>query len=124
METDKMIDTAVGAVIGALTRAAAEPALAAGGRIWAWLKQEISGDDANAAAAIEADAARPSAPTKVKALLQNLLHAQPALAQELDRMLAEAGGRDAITQSANVHGNRNIVAQTAGTNNRVRIGGR
>ena len=124
MEMEKLIGAAAAAVVGALTKAAAEPALAAGQKVWAWLKGKVSGEDARTAAAVEADPAKPSAATKVTALLQDLLHGNPAAAEELRRLLDGAGGVQAIAQTANVTGNSNVVGQLAGTGNTMNVGPR
>ncbi len=122
MSTDELIKAAVGAAIGALTKVAAEPALAAGRRVWDWLKRKRSGEDAATVAEVEADPSKRSAPTKVTAMLQDLLEADPALAGELRRILDEGGGVQAITRTANVQGNSNTTVQTAGSGNAVNIG--
>ena len=119
---DKLVEAAAGAAIGALTKAAAEPALSAGRKVWDWLKGKLSGDDERIAALVEAEPSRPSAPTKVTALLQDLLHGDAAAVEELRRLLGEQGGVQAITQTANFKGSGNKVAQTAGDNNKTRIG--
>ena len=106
----------------ALTKAAAEPALAAGRRVWAWLKQKLGGKDTATVAEVEADPARRSAPTKVTALLQDLLEADPALVEELRRILDEGGGVQAITQTTNVQDDDNTTVQTVGSGNSVTVG--
>lgn len=117
MDTDKLIQAAVAAIVGALTKAAAEPALAAGGKAWAWLKGRLAGADAATAASVEAAPDKPSAPDKVTALLKDVLHGDPAAVEELRRLLDASGGLPAITQTANFTGNRNIVNQVAGSGN-------
>jgi len=124
MDTDKLIQAAAGAAIGALTKAAAEPALAAGRKVWDWLKGRLTGAGAATAAAVEADPAKPSAPDKVTALLKDALHGNATAAEELRRLLDAHGGVQAITQTANFQGNQNVVAQIAGSGNTVNAGGR
>ena len=122
MDSDGLTKAAAAAAIGALTKAAAEPALAAGRRVWDWLKQKRGGEGGAVVAEVEADPSKRSAPAKVTAMLQDLLDAEPALAGELRRILDEGGGVQAITQSANVQGDNNTTAQAAGTGNTVSIG--
>ena len=122
MDTDELIKAAAGAAIGALTKAAAEPALAAGRRVWDWLKQNLGSKDQATVAEVEADLSKRSAPAKVTALLQDLLDADPALASELRRIFEEGGGVQAITQAADVQGNNNTTVQTAGSGNTVTAG--
>ncbi len=118
---DSLVETATNAAVGALTKAAVEPALAAGRKVWDWLRGRVAGDDARTVAAIEADPAKPSAPTKITALLQDLLHDNPDAIAQLRALLEGAGGLQAINQTANITGDNNKVAQVAGTGNKVRI---
>lgn len=120
VDTDDLIKAATGAAIGALTKAAAEPALGAGRRVWDWIKEKLGGKDAAMVAEVEADPSKRSAPTKVTAMLQDLLNTDRALAGELLRILEESGVQ-AIAQTANVHGDNNTTAQTAGSGNAVNI---
>ncbi len=122
MDTDELTKAAAAAAIGALTKVAAEPALGAGRRVWDWLKLKLGGKGAPAVAEVEADPSKRSAPAKVTALLQDLLDADPIFAGELRRILEEGGGVQAITQSANVQGDNNTTAQTAGSGNTVTLG--
>jgi len=122
MDSETLIDAAATAVVGALTKAAAEPALAAGRKVWDWVKGKAAGTDAATVAAVEADPAKPSARSRVAALLQDALHGNAQAAAELQTLLDQAGGVQAITQTANVHGDNNRVAQVAGSGNKVRIG--
>jgi hypothetical protein len=119
---DELVEAAAGAAIGALTKVAAEPALTAGRKVWDWLKGKLSGDDQKTAAAVEAEPTKPSASTKVTALLQDLLHGNIAAVDELRRLLDAQGGIQAITQTASFTGDSNKVAQVAGNNNKTRIG--
>ena len=122
IDTNELTNAAAGAVIGALTQAAAEPALAAGRRVWDWLKQKLGGQHTATVAEVEAEPSKRSAPTKITAMLQDLLEANPSLAGELCRILEERGGVQAIAQTANVHGGSNTTVQTAGSGNAVTIG--
>ena len=117
MGTDELIKAAAGAAVGALTKAAAEPALTAGRRVWDWLKQRLASKDAAAITRVEANPTRRSAETQVIVMLQDLLEADPALAGELRRMLDEGGGVQAINQTANVPGDGNTTVQVAGRDN-------
>ncbi len=119
---DELVKVAAGAAIGALTKAAAEPALTAGHKVWDWLKGKLSGDDQKTAATIEAEPTKPSASPKVTALLQDLLHGNAAAVDELRQLLDAHGGVQAITQTANSMGDRNKVAQVAGNHNKTHIG--
>jgi hypothetical protein len=114
-----LIDTAATAAVGALTKAAAEPALAAGRAVWTWITGKATGEDAATVAAIEAAPAKPSARTKVTALLQDALHDNPQAAADLQGLLDKAGGVQAITQTANVTGDGNKLANIAGAVNTV-----
>lgn len=117
MDTDKLIAAAVTAVVGTLTKSAAEPILAAGGKAWSWLKEKLTGNAAATAAEVEADPSKPSARSKLTGLLQDLLHDDPAAVKELTALLGGEGGVQTITQTANVTGNNSIVQQLAGSGN-------
>ena len=119
---EKLIEAAASAAIGALTKAAAEPALSAGRKVWDWLKGKLAGDDARTAAAVEDEPSKPSAATKVTAMLQDVLDDNPQAVEELRHLLDAQGGVQTISQTANFTGNNNKVAQTAGNNNKIRIG--
>ncbi|MBK1657779.1 hypothetical protein [Paracraurococcus ruber] len=117
MDTDKLIQAAVGAAIGTLTKAAADPILTKGREVWDWIKRRATGADAEMAKAVEAEPGKPSAPVKVTALLQDLLHDNPAAIAELRQLLGAAEKSGAVTQTANFQGDRNEVNQVAGSGN-------
>jgi hypothetical protein len=121
MDTEKLVAAAVAAVVGTLTKAAAEPLVAAGGKVWAWIKGKVSGRDAETVAAVEAEPQKPSAKTKVTALLQDLLHDNPAAAKELADLLGGEASIQAITQIANVTGHGNVTTQIGGTGNTTTV---
>ena len=124
VDTDQLVQAAAAAAVGALTKAAAEPALSAGRAVWDWLKAKLGGTAAAVAAEVEAGPARPSAAPKVTGLLQDLLHDRPDLAEELRRLLDACGGSRSVKQTANVSGSNSAVGQVAGSGNTVRIGQR
>jgi len=119
---DKLMEAAATAAIGALTKAAAEPALTAGRKVWDWLRGKLTDNAAATAADVDADPGKASARTKVTGLLQDVLEGNPDAAAELRKLLDDSGGIQAITQSLTVTGNANKVAQVAGDKNKVRIG--
>ena len=86
------------------------------------MKEKLGGKEAAAVAGVEADPARRSAPTRVTAMLQDLLEAKPALAGELRRILDGGGGVQAITQTADVEGDYNTTVQIPGGSNTVVTG--
>ena len=118
---DELIKVATEAAIGALTKAAAEPALAAGHNVWAWIKGIVSGEDARVLAAVEKDPAKLSATTKVTAILQDALNENPQAVKHLQELLNASGGMEAVTQTANVSGQSNKVGQVSGSGNTVQI---
>jgi hypothetical protein len=123
MVVEALVAEAVKAAIGALTKEAVGPALAAGGRVWSWLKTKLTGTEAAATvAAVEAEPARASVQHKLSGAILELLETQPTLAAGLEQELRESGYREAVTQTANVAGNQNTTAQTAGQGNTVNIG--
>src|SRR5688500_16042912 len=86
MIPEALVAEAVKAAVGALTKEAVGPALAAGGRVWTWLKGKLTGAEAQAAvAAVEAEPAKGSARLRLSAALTELLETKPELAAELDR---------------------------------------
>jgi hypothetical protein len=113
---DEVVKAAVDAAIGALTKSAVEPALTAGFKVWGWLKHKLNGDNAKTAEIIEADPSKASARTKATALLQDVLEGNAESAEELKQLLKAEGGVEAITQSANVHGDFNKLVQATGSN--------
>jgi hypothetical protein len=119
---EKLIEAAVAAVAGALVKAAAEPALSAGRKVWDWLKGRLSGGDAEAAKAIEAAPDRPSAPDKIRGLLKDVLYGDPAAGEALRALLTEAGVLPAVTQTATVTGDHGRVVQIGGSGNQVTTG--
>jgi hypothetical protein len=122
MDTEKLVAAAVAAVVGTLTKQTTESVVAAGGKVWAWIKGKVDGtEDASTVTAVEADPRKASARTKVTALLQDLLHDNPAAAKELADLLGGEAGVQAITQSASVSGNENTTNQIAGSGNTVNI---
>ena len=122
MDTEKLVAAAVAAVVGTLTKQTTESVVAAGGKVWAWIKGKVDGtEDASTVTAVEADPQKASARAKITALLQDLLHDNPAAAKELADLLGGEAGVQAITQSASVSGNENTTNQIAGTGNTVNI---
>ena len=119
---DTLVEAAASAAIGALTKAAAEPALTAGRKVWGWLKGKLTGNAVATAADVDAVPSKASARSKVTGLLQDVLEGNPDAAAELRELLDESGGVQAITQTANVTGDNNTFAQVAGDRNKVRIG--
>lgn len=119
MDIEKLVAAAVAAVVGALTKAAAEPLVAAGGKAWTWLKGKVPGAEAATIAAIEADPAKPSARNRIAALLQDVLHENPAAAKELAELLGGEAGVQIINQTATVTGDGNITSQIAGSGNAI-----
>ncbi|MEH3064683.1 MAG: hypothetical protein PGN33_18725 [Methylobacterium radiotolerans] len=121
LDSEKLVQAAAAAVIGALTKVAAEPALSAGAKVWGWLKGQLGGTNASVAADVEAEPARPSSASKVNGLLQDLLHDEPGRMKELQQLLDEGGGSQAIAQTANASGG-SVVAQIVGSGNSVSTG--
>ena len=119
---DKLIEAAVSAVAGALVKAAAEPALSAGRKVWDWLKERLSGGDAEAAKAIEAAPDRPSAPDRIRGLLKDALYGDPAAGEALRALLTEGGLLPAVTQGAAVSGDHARIVQIGGSDNQVTTG--
>jgi hypothetical protein len=123
MVTEALVAEAVKAAIGALTKEAVGPALAAGGRVWTWVKSKLAGTEVQAiVAVVEAKPAAASVPHKLSGAVRELLETQPELSSELEQVLRESGYREAVVQTANVTGNQNTTAQTAGQGNMVNIG--
>ncbi len=123
MIPEALVAEAVKAAIGALTKEAVGPALAAGGRVWAWVKGKLTGTEAQASVtAVEADPTKASARHKLFGALLELLEVHPGLANELDQALRESGYREAVAQTATVTGNQNTTAQMAGQGNTLNIG--
>jgi hypothetical protein len=105
MIPEALVTEAVKAVIGALTKEAVGPALAAGSRVWGWLKENLSRTDAQSMiSAVEAEPAKTSVRLKLSGALAELLEEQPELAAELERELQESGYRQAVAQTVNVTG--------------------
>jgi hypothetical protein len=123
MDSSDLVKAAVVAAIGTLTKAAVEPALGTGRRVWDWLKAKLTGLDAQVAAAVEAKPDEPGADDQVSALLKKLLKARPEALDELRELLGGAEGAARIVQTANIRGHGNATAQTAGTGNSVTVSG-
>jgi hypothetical protein len=123
MVAEVLVAEAVKAAIGALTKEATGSTLAAGGRILAWLKSKLAGTGAQAViAAAEAEPSKISVQLKLSGVLAELLETQTELVAELDHLLTDSGYRDIATQTANVSGNQNTIAQTSGQGNRIIVG--
>jgi hypothetical protein len=123
MDSSDLVKAAVVAAIGTLTKAAVEPALGTGRRVWDWLKAKLTGLDAQVAAAVEAKPEQSGADDQVSALLKKLLKARPEALDELRELLGGADGAARIVQTTNVLGHGNATAQTAGTGNTVTVSG-
>jgi hypothetical protein len=123
MDPSRLVEVGGAAVVGALTKAAAEPALTAGVNVWAWLKGKLSSSDAEFAASVEADPGKPSAITKVQALLLDVLHDDNGAADELQSLLGGNVGAFAVAQTINISGVRNNVTQISGSGNIISIEG-
>jgi hypothetical protein len=64
VDTEKLIQASAAAAVGALTKAAAEPALSAGRAVWDWLKGKLGGTDAAVAAEVEPRRPGPPPPAR------------------------------------------------------------
>jgi hypothetical protein len=117
----ELVKAAATAIVGALTKAAVDPALAAGRQAWDWLKGKLAPHDAQTAVAVEADPAKPWVGGDVTGLLQRALHADPAAEAELRKLLQAHGGLTAVTQTANPQGDQNKIIQQSGPGNTARI---
>jgi hypothetical protein len=123
MDSSDLVKAAVVAAIGTLTKAAVEPALGTGRRVWDWLKAKLTGLDAQVAAAVEAKPEQSGADDQVSALLKKLLNEKPDALDQLRELLGGADGAARILQTTNVLGHGNATAQTAGTGNTVTVSG-
>jgi hypothetical protein len=123
MNPEALVAEAVKAAIGSLVKEAVPAAVQAGGTVWAWIKRTLAGkpDGRAAVAAVEADPAKASAAKKLDAALTEALEENPGLATELESVLAASGWRQIVTQTANVTGDNNKVAQVAGKGNVTNI---
>jgi hypothetical protein len=121
MESSDLIKAAATTVIGALTKAALEPAVGAGAQLWAWLKARLAGPQAAVAAAVEAAPDDPGAADTVSGLLKSVLHRDPAAMEEL-RALLGAAGISGTVQVAHASGAGIQVTQIAGSGNAVSYG--
>lgn len=117
MDPQTLAAVAVAAIVSSLTRAATESAVAAGGKVWAWLKGKLTGSEAETAAAIEAAPGKASAKPKIEALLQDTLEGRPDLLKELEALLRDSGVSSAVTQTA--IGNTGTTTQIAGDGNKI-----
>jgi hypothetical protein len=122
MTPDDLVKAAATAAVGALTKAALEPALAGGRKVWDWLKAKLTGPQAAMAAAVEQDPADPGAADAVSGLLKSLLHRDPGALAELRALLGEAGVT-ATVQVATASGAGSKVTQISGSGNAVSYGG-
>lgn len=120
METEKLVAEFALAAVKELGKSAAVGGLAAGGKLWAWIKGKAPGADTTAIAAVEAAPDKSSAPDRVSAMLKDLLADQPQLASEMARLLREHGG-GVTTQTATAAGPGNVTAQIAGSGNTIKI---
>jgi len=118
MDIAKLVEAAASGAVEALSGVAIGPALALGGKVWSWLRDKLSGDAAQRAAAVEAAPGKASAKLTVAALLHDLLEEKPELAKELLALLGGEAGVHAI-QTANVAGNNNVVNQLVGSGNAI-----
>lgn len=118
---DKLIETAVSAMVGALAKSAAEPVVAAGKSAWHWLRGKLSPAEAHTAQAIEAAPEKASARSKLTGLLQDTLENDVKAEAELRALLGGDAGLHAINQSLVVTGNNNKTAQLAGDQNKLQI---
>lgn len=119
----KLIEIALGAIVGSLTKAAAEPAMSAGRKVWDWVKAKLTGPQAAIATALEEAPKDPGTPDGISGLLKTILHRDPSAAEELKKMLGGEAGIAMVTQTMNVSGTGNTSAQISGNNNKV-VGGR
>ncbi|WP_426960226.1 tetratricopeptide repeat protein [Muricoccus radiodurans] len=115
----KLVEIALGAVVGTLTKAAAEPALSAGRKVWDWAKTKLTGPQATMATALEQAPEDPGTPDGISSLLKSILHRDPAAVEELKKLLGGDAGITTVTQTANVSGVSNTVAQISGSGNTV-----
>ncbi len=123
MDSSRLVEVAAGAAVGALTKAAAEPALSAGRKVWDWAKARVAGTQATIATALEQTPEDPGTPDQIAGLLKSILARDPAAAAELQALLGGGGGAFAVAQTANVRGTGHSVAQVSGSGNII-VGGR
>jgi hypothetical protein len=117
MDAD-LVKAAVTAITAAFAKPAAEAAVAGGGKIWLWLKTRLAGADAETAKAIEAEPGKASMPSRLQGILLDVLQSDPAAAEALQRLLAEADG-PAVAQTATIGGDNGRVVQISGSGNNV-----
>jgi hypothetical protein len=116
---EQLVAEAVKAAVGSLVKEAVPAAVAAGRRVWDWLKGKLVGREDAVVAAVEANPAAVSAQRKLEGAVLELLEKEPGLQAELERVLRESGYREAVVQRADVKGDNNVVNQVAGNANVV-----
>ncbi|MEM7807010.1 MAG: hypothetical protein AAF561_02750 [Planctomycetota bacterium] len=127
-QTIDLLQTEAGEAAEALADRAGNAAVdaAAGGaaRVWVWLKSRFTGSDANVVTDAEAEPDADEHWDILRGKLTKRLKADPGLAADLQRLLAEiapdqtAGGTH---QTAAVKGRGNTTTQVGGSSNKVTI---
>ena len=121
MDMEKLAAEAAVAAVKELVKAGIEGGVAAGGKLWTWLRGKAPAGDASTITAIEAHPNKPSTETKVKSLLLDVLDGNPELQEELNEMLKEIKANATVSQSQNISGKDNKAAQVAGDYNKINI---
>ena len=120
MEMEKLAAEAAVAAVKELAVSGVKGGLAVGGRLWAWIKGRAPEAENATLEAVETNPQKPSAEDKVRAVLKDLLHDDPALQEELTAIVKEAGDAG-TTQTTTAVGDNNIQTPIAGNENTVNI---
>ncbi|NBB70674.1 MAG: hypothetical protein GVY33_10195 [Alphaproteobacteria bacterium] len=122
----ELASAAVGALVPYLSAAGEKAAQALGAEaatelraLWDWVKGKVAGGTTEALAATPADA---KAQGKLEGALEQVLEDEPALADEL-RRLVEAAEPEAtrLEQTMNIQGDDNVAVQNTGHGNTYNI---
>src|SRR5262249_51580995 len=108
------------AAVKELTTGGIKAGAVAGGKLWAWIRGQSTGREADTLATVEAVPEKPSAPDKIKGVLKDLLAGNPGLQAEPGGLLREIQGKSYVSQTATATGG-STIAQAAGDKNRINI---
>ena len=125
----ELASAAVGALVPYLSAAGTKAAQALGAEaatelraLWNWVKGKVKGGTATALAEAPADA---KAQAKLEGALEQVLAAEPALADELRRLVEaaepEAARLEQTIQTMTVQGDHNVSVQSKGDGNTYTI---